>query len=327
MSSNPATKRSIQTSVAQDKARCFVIMPFSPTARFTPIFTHGLLPLTSTFPGWDLTIERLDTRSHRDDPFLGPAVVSVITQHCDFVIVDLSGFRPNVLFELGLAVASQKPFVPIMERSQLALVPRRASDLGGLKVTTYEPRDPSGLTNSLVNPVRQVLDNCKRQHTPPGITSASWEDITSGVLKAVDVVSNAWATVDIVVAVGRGGAICGAMLAGNLGHKPFYVLDRSYPMRLRFRETAVIDHGDVGLKGKNVLVVFSEIQTGATLKEVLKLIGSKKPRDIRTLAFFKSHLAKENSVDHYIYRYRYDGTSVVQPWYLTAQYQPYKEPS
>lgn len=88
---------------------------------------------------------------------------------------------------------------------------------------------------------------------------------------------------EVIIGVGRGGAILAGILAGNLGHIPLFVLD------------TVLEHTDgvstatirwtahcPPLKDKSVLIVVGELYSGEDLKKGVEFVRKKNPREIKT---------------------------------------------
>lgn len=88
---------------------------------------------------------------------------------------------------------------------------------------------------------------------------------------------------DIVLGVGRGGAILAGMLAGNLGHLPLAVvdtvLDRSSSINtatVRFPECCP------SLRDKEILLVVGELYSGEDLRAGMEFAKERLPRGIKT---------------------------------------------
>jgi hypoxanthine phosphoribosyltransferase len=88
---------------------------------------------------------------------------------------------------------------------------------------------------------------------------------------------------DLVLGVGRGGAILAGMLAGNLGHLPLAVvdtiLDRSAGISratIRFPECCP------DLRDKDVLIVVGELYSGEDLRRGIEFAERQNPRAIKT---------------------------------------------
>jgi hypothetical protein len=83
---------------------CFVLMPFKPD--LNEVYSKALAPAVHAVPG---------LRCTRADEIYGPRPImpdvwhSIRTSH--FIIADLTGRNPNVLYELGLSHAIQKPVI------------------------------------------------------------------------------------------------------------------------------------------------------------------------------------------------------------------------
>src|SRR5262245_55014828 len=119
------------------KHTCFVIMPFAVDFKnqwelaIAPAITDaGLVPLRG------------------DDVSLAAGVImSDVTRliyESTLIVADLSGKNPNVMYELGLAHAAQKPAIMIAQND--ADVP---FDLSHVRYLKYDVRDLSGLRHSL----------------------------------------------------------------------------------------------------------------------------------------------------------------------------------
>ncbi|MFH1893057.1 MAG: hypothetical protein ABIK83_10310 [Candidatus Zixiibacteriota bacterium] len=98
----------------------------------------------------------------------------------------------------------------------------------------------------------------------------SWTEFSSAVTKMQNAVSlDKDFKPDVVIGVGRSGAIAGALLAGNLGELRHIGIDRIHTYVERQRKTEIVPScsslSDF-LKGKNVLLVMSECVTGGTLE-------------------------------------------------------------
>src|SRR5690606_18204271 len=101
---------------------------------------------------------------------------------------------------------------------------------------------------------------------------------------------------DVVVSIGRGGAIIGSLLSGNLrvpSHQkerniPFLGIDRIYEWKEGKRievKNKMVDYAP--LKGKKVLLVASDILTGGTMKFYHKEISKVGPEEIRVACLVK----------------------------------------
>lgn len=78
----------------------------------------------------------------------------------DFVIADISGRNPNVLFELGIAHGLGKPFVLLVSVDENAEFP---SDLLGYQYAIYDPTNILALSSKLDRFVKQLLSRLESQ--------------------------------------------------------------------------------------------------------------------------------------------------------------------
>jgi len=121
---------------------------------------------------------------------------------------------------------------------------------------------------------------------------------------------------EVVVSVGRGGAITGGMLAGNLGEIPHLGIDRAHKTRDNERITKIVpfnlEYLHQFLSGKSVLVVMTECLAGRTLplardklKECMKGIG-----DIKTAVIYR----KKDANFYPDYVFKDNETKIVVPF-------------
>lgn len=96
---------------------------------------------------------------------------------------------------------------------------------------------------------------------------------------------------DLIVGVGRGGAIVAGMVAGNLGHVPLFVVDTELDRSGKFGK-ADVRFPDLlpDVSGKSVLVAVGELYSGEDLRTVVRFVEDHGPAKIETLSLF-SHPA------------------------------------
>lgn len=144
----------------------------------------------------------------------------------------------------------------------------------------------------------------------------SWEDVNNGVLRLVDLVRKSNFNPDIIVGVGRSGAIIAGLLAGNLGVLPVGVIDREY-QRMRGGGRKVVIRRGVDVKNKKVLLVCGMLITGQTLKAAYDIID-KRGGEIKTLTMFKRTGPLIMTPDYYSYEIE----SIARfPWRLSADWK------
>lgn len=101
----------------------------------------------------------------------------------------------------------------------------------------------------------------------------SWDRVLKGVIKLNKDFDGAGFHPDLVIGVGRAGAIFGATLAANLGNKPFLSLhDEKFEDQHRNRRVSIdvpLGLDSKKLKNKKVLVTFAYVNSGETLRAAL----------------------------------------------------------
>ncbi len=124
--------------------------------------------------------------------------------------------------------------------------------------------------------------------------SFSWVEINKLTKKLINQMSRDMFVPDVIVGVGRGGAILGALLSGNLRvpdkrrNIPLLGVDRMYEWHDGKRievENKMIDFEP--LKGKKVLLVAGDVLTGGTMKFFLHEIEQVSPKKVRTACLVK----------------------------------------
>ncbi len=126
------------------------------------------------------------------------------------------------------------------------------------------------------------------------LRSFSWAEVDKLVKKLISQMSSDMFVPDVIVGIGRGGSILGALLSGNLRvpdkmrNIPLLGVDRMYEWHDGERievENRMIDFAP--LRGKKVLLVAGDVLTGGTMKFFLHEIEQVNPQEIRTACFVK----------------------------------------
>lgn len=112
--------------------KCFVIMPIADmhgyeSNHFTRVYKHLLKPALNSI---GFHVERADDTQESDYIVIG--IVQKIID-ADLVLCDLSGRNPNVMYELGIRHAFDKPVVLIKDK-----VTEKVFDIQGLRYCEYD---------------------------------------------------------------------------------------------------------------------------------------------------------------------------------------------
>jgi hypoxanthine phosphoribosyltransferase len=122
----------------------------------------------------------------------------------------------------------------------------------------------------------------------------SWKEVDKYANKLIDKINEDQYQPDLIVTIGRGGAIIGAILSGNLSkHEnekniPLLGLDRVYKWEDGNRieiKNEMIDFQP--LKDKNILLVASDVVTGSTMRFFIDEISAVKVNQVRTACLVK----------------------------------------
>jgi hypothetical protein len=144
------------------KSTCMVIMPFDED--HDPLYDEVIVP----------ALEKADFRPIRTDRLnMTGNIVDTIHQailNCDCAVAVLNNQKPNVMYELGLAHAHQKPVVMLAEGS----TPKLPFDIVNHAVITYpEIADPTitkefkaQINGKLRNQITSTLTEIRKRFVP-----------------------------------------------------------------------------------------------------------------------------------------------------------------
>jgi probable phosphoglycerate mutase len=123
----------------------------------------------------------------------------------------------------------------------------------------------------------------------------------------------------LIVGMGRGGAIMGAMISGALGHRPLIVIDRKYEWKNGRRIDGMIQRIEIdpGLL-KRVLLIDGEVHTGNTMRlyyDYFRKIGAE---DIRRATLYYQKGVATEPVE---YKGFVSSRELRMPWMFTKRYR------
>ncbi len=146
-----------------------------------------------------------------------------------------------------------------------------------------------------------------------------WGAVEQGVRQIIARLRSDNYAPDVVVAIGRSGAILGGLIAGNMQNLPLALLDRKFTWDHNRREYLQGEFSDVHIVPacRRVLVVVGEVYSGQTLIECLRsLEPALGDREVRTCTLVKSRTSTFN-VDYFVFEV--DGM-VTPAWVLSPDY-------
>lgn len=129
------------TTLAATKPKCFVISPIGEDGSETRVAADQVLKhIIRKGIGDDYEITRGD---EEDNPgSITPQIVASILE-ADLVVADLSGFNPNVYYELAIAHGYNRPTVHLQDKRE-----KPPFDLKDARLIRYDLQNPDNIDNS-----------------------------------------------------------------------------------------------------------------------------------------------------------------------------------
>jgi probable phosphoglycerate mutase len=115
----------------------------------------------------------------------------------------------------------------------------------------------------------------------------SWRQVEKGILKLREALINANYHPTLIIGIGRGGAVTGALLSGTFGNVPVIVIDRVYEWKNRQRSESFLEEIRITKNLERVLIVAGELHSGNTMKKYIAYFNELGAEQIKTLAFCK----------------------------------------
>ena len=94
----------------------------------------------------------------------------------------------------------------------------------------------------------------------------SWRFVQKAVLRITDRMTGDDFSPSLIIGIGRGGAIMGAMISGALGHRPLIVIDRKYDWKDGRRVDDLVQRLKINIGLDKVLLVAGEVHSGNTMR-------------------------------------------------------------
>ena len=145
-----------------------------------------------------------------------------------------------------------------------------------------------------------------------------WPTVEKGIIKLKEELIRDKYMPSLIVGVGRGGAIIGALLSGCLGHVPILVIDRVYEWEDNIRKDDLCEKIRLSRNLEKVLLVAGELHTGGTAKTYIEYFKNMGAKEIKYLTFAKDPYPAFNPDYFYIESKKPD---IRLPWMITKQYK------
>ncbi|NOQ26694.1 MAG: hypothetical protein GQ564_15145 [Bacteroidales bacterium] len=183
-------KNTVEIDLVEVKNSCFVVMPFN--SLYQSEYENIILPALN-----ELNIECI----RGDEIYSKQRIMDDIwlsIRNCRFVLAELTGRNPNVLYEVGLAHAIGKPVIVITRNGED--VP---FDLKDLRYLYYDVNDPfwgDNLKKGIKSLVSKVLENPDLEKYLEGISKSpsiaypkiSYKKTSKKTSKKIMTISGSW---------------------------------------------------------------------------------------------------------------------------------------
>lgn len=146
----------------------------------------------------------------------------------------------------------------------------------------------------------------------------SWKKVEKGVkqLKEDLIKNNYYPT--LIVGIGRGGSIIGALLSGTLGNVPIVVIDRVYNWSDKGRKDGLYEDIKISKNIEKVLLVAGELHSGNTAKKYTEYFNELGAKEVKMLAFMKEPYPTFKPDFSFI---ETDKSNIRFPWMITKDYK------
>ena len=146
----------------------------------------------------------------------------------------------------------------------------------------------------------------------------SWRIVEKGVKKLKNDLIKSNYYPSIIIGIGRGGSIVGALISGTLGNVPIVVIDRVYKWTNDGREDGFAENIKITKNIEKVLLVSGELHSGNTAKKYKEYFDKMGATEVRILTFMKEPFPTFKPDFYYI---ETDNSNVRFPWMLSNEYK------
>ncbi len=155
----------------------------------------------------------------------------------------------------------------------------------------------------------------------------SWNLVDKGVGLLTKKIQESHYNPDVIVGVGRGGSIVGAMISATLdkdGIIPLTTVDRKYYKR---GKVEIIFYDDLKrLNGKKVLLATAEVYRGKTLDTTRELVLNESPDEVKVATLLKTVYSPSEAFDVDYFAFEIEprpGGRSRMPWHPRDSYDDY----
>lgn len=148
--------------------------------------------------------------------------------------------------------------------------------------------------------------------------SISWKKVEKGIIQLKEKLIKTNYNPTLIVGIGRGGSVVGALLSGALGNIPILVIDRVYEWSNNQRKEGFCDEINVSKNLDKVLLVAGELHSGNTAKKYSDYFNKLGAKEIKVLTFMKESYPTFKPDYYYI---ETDASNIRFPWMITKEYK------
>jgi len=155
----------------------------------------------------------------------------------------------------------------------------------------------------------------------------SWRKFNRLIKRLAEKIKKGGRTYSMIVAAGRGGAICAGCLSSYLGSIPVLVLDRKYiaggnVKTAQFYEEQVVINSQFSiLKRDKILLLSQQSDPGITLTEIAKVMRESGFTDMDQCAVLKSEKTADTGILYWAKQYAADKRCKKFPWEKNKGYK------
>lgn len=184
-----------------------------------------------------------------------------------------------------------------------AIRSNREIHIGSFSIGSSNKSDKKSDNNQLINSDNKV----------------TWDIVDQQVPKIKDALISDQYFPTLIVGIGRGGSVVGALLSGCLGSVPIIVLDRVYKWSTEGRTDDILFKNiDFSSFNQKVLIVAGELHSGNTVKMYKKYFEECGAGEIRVYSFMKE---KYPFVKPDYYSIESEKADIILPWMITKDYK------
>lgn len=146
----------------------------------------------------------------------------------------------------------------------------------------------------------------------------SWRQAEKGARKMADLLIRDDYKPTIIVGIGRGGAVFGALVSGCMGNVPLLVIDRIFQWEENERKQKLFMNVILEKNIEKVLIVSGDLITGNTAKTYKDYLKEQGAKDIKLMSFTTMPSPTIKADYYYL---KINNSKLNLPWMITSNYR------